>query len=87
MLLSVPFHAEISICGLNANISVSALLPETHKPPGQLSQETNIADCNCEFLSEGPIRCTLFKYLFPFVGEANPLPYFLQAVNIDCHRG
>lgn len=41
---------------------------------------------NCEFLAEGSIRCTLFKYLFPFV-EANPLPYFLQAVNIDCHRG
>lgn len=40
--------------------------------------------------SEGQIHsCTLFKYLFLFVSEANPFFFFffLQAVNIDCRCG
>lgn len=39
-------------------------------------------------VSEGQIHsCTLFKYLFLFVSEANPFFFFLQAVNIDCRCG
>lgn len=67
----------------SANRSVSAVLPENPQ-----TTRTILGGCkHCEFLCEGLIRCTLFKYLFPFVEEANLLLHFLQAVNIDCRRG
>lgn len=73
------FMQKKSIYSLNTNRSVSGWLPKTHKPPGQLWQKINTVDWNwwisIRFLP--PSAALLLKYLFSFVGEANPMLYLL----------
>lgn len=38
-------HVLISITSLSANGPISPVLPETHKPPGQLHQDTTTTSC------------------------------------------